>query len=440
LYILDTGNNRILRRSVDGAITTIAGTGIEGQTGDGGPAVQARISRPTAIAVKPDGSIYFLSDGQVRRISTDGNIDSPRAPPGITWLAFGFDGRLILSGAKLYREAADGLFYALRTGVGEFAADLAGAIYGRAFPLFRISPNCTFDQFVFPQGLISQSPQGLVSDPAGNLLLSADNSVWRIAAVAQPVTGSPSIYLDGVFNAASNLTVYVTVPPPCFKQCGPYAAGNDAIAGNEIVRITGSCMGPLEPLSSFYDGRLPTSLQGTQVLFDGEAAPLLSVQATEILAIVPIGVASKSNVTVAVANQGGKASVVLDSVTASPGVFVSSGTQANAINEDGTPNGAAHPAPVGSVVALFLTGAGLTIPPIDDGVPPGLPLPLLALPVTVKVGGAPADVAYAGSVLGYVGLAQVNIRVPAVAASNAVPIQVAIGGNSRNQAVTIAIQ
>src|SRR5207302_2038588 len=85
----------------------------------------------------------------------------------------------------------------------------------------------------------------------------------------------------------------------------------------------------------------------------------------------------------------------------------------------------------------LMTGAGLTNPPIDDGVPPGLPLPLLALPVTVEVGGAPADVAYAGSVLGFVGLAQVNIRVPAVAASNAVPVQVAIGGNSRNQAVTI---
>ena len=440
LYISDTGNHRILRRSVDGAITTIAGTGIEGQTGDGGPAVQARISRPTAIAVKPDGSIYFLSDGQVRRISTDGTIDSPQAPQGITWLAFGFDGRLILSGAKLYKEAAGGLFYALRNGVGEFAADLAGAIYDGAFQLDRISPNCNVAQVVFPQGLISQLQQGLVSDPAGNLLRSADNSVWRIAAVAPPATDSPSIYLDnpGVFNAASNLTAYVTVGAPCFKQCGPYAE-NDAIADNEIVRIKGGCMGPLEPLQSSFDGgRLPTSLQGTQVLFDGEAAPLLSVQATEILAIVPHDVASKSNVTVA--NQGVRASVVLGAVTAAPGVFVSSGTQADAINEDGSLNGADHPAPVGSVVSLFLTGAGLTNPPIDDGVPPGLPLPLLALPVTVKVGGAPADVAYAGSVLGFVGLAQVDIRVPAVAASNAVPVQVAIGGNSRNQAVTIAIQ
>jgi len=439
LYISDTGNHRILRRSVDGAITTIAGTGIEGQTGDGGPAVQARISRPTAIGVKPDGGIYFLSDGLMRRIGTDGIIDTPQAPQGIAWLAVGFDGRLILSGDKLYKEAADGLFYALRFGVGKFAPDLAGAIYAPAVPLLRVSPNCNVAQLAAPE-LTGQLPQGLAGDPAGNLLVSADNSVWRIAAIAPPATDSPAIYLDnpGIFNAASNLTAYVTVPPPCFKQCGPYAA-NDAIAGNEILRIAGGCMGPLDPLQALFDdGRLPTSLQGTQVLFNGEAAPLLSVQATEILAVVPHDVASSTTMTVV--NQGVKAYAYLSAVSAAPGVFVSSGTQAAAINEDGGLNGADHPAPVGSVVALYLTGAGLTDPPIDDGVPPGLPLPLLALPVTVKVGGSPAAIAYAGSVLGFVGLAQVNIVVPAVAASNAVPVQVAIGGNLRGQAVTIAIQ
>jgi uncharacterized protein (TIGR03437 family) len=167
---------------------------------------------------------------------------------------------------------------------------------------------------------------------------------------------------------------------------------------------------------------------------------LLSVQATEIFAIVPQDVASKVKVTVTVENQGAPASAVLNTAAAAPGIFVSSGTQAAAINEDGSLNRTDHPAPVGSVVSLFLTGAGLTDPPTDDGVPPDLPLPLLALPVTVQVGGADAEVVYAGSVFGWPGLAQVNIRIPAVAVSDAVPVQVAVGGNSRNQWVTIAIQ
>src|SRR6266403_3065136 len=243
----------------------------------------------------------------------------------------------------------------------------------------------------------------------------------------------------GVFNAASNLNALTNIPPACFKNCS--FPVNDSVTGNEILRITGGCMGSLEPAqASFAEGRLPTSLQGTRVLFDGEAAPLLSVQATEILAIAPQDVASKSRVTMTVENQGVPASAFLNAAAAAPGIFVSSGKQAAAINEDGSLNGTDQPAPVGSVVSLFLTGAGVTDPPTDDGMLPDQPLPQLSLPVTVQVGGSAAEVVYAGSVLGRPGVAQVNIRVPAVAVSDAVPVQVAIGGNSRNQPVTIAIQ
>ena len=443
LYISDTGRHRILRRSAAGAITTIAGTGVDGQTGDGGPAVQAQISGPTAIAVEPGGGIYFLTDGIVRRIRADGIIESPPAPQGIQWLTVGFDGRLILSGAKLYKEATDGSFYALRAGFGQIAADSTSAIYiyGPSSFLLRISPNCNVAS-ISSQVAISQLLQGLASDSAGNLYLSADDSVWRIAPVTPPAVDNPSIYLDdaGIFNAASNLTVTVQSCDPLGLHCYPYPV-NDSITGNEILRITGGCMGPLEPLNATFDGgRLPTALQGTQVLFDGETAPLVSVQATEILAIAPQDVASKSSVPVAVVNQGVQASAMLSASTAVPGVFVLSGTQAAAINEDGSINGADHPAPVGSIVSLFITGAGRTDPLIGDGVAPRLPLPQLALPVTVQVGGAAADVVYAGSAEGLAGLAQLNVRVPTVAASDSVSVQVAIGGISRDQAVTISVR
>jgi hypothetical protein len=258
LYISDTGNNRILRRSANGAITTIAGAGTAGQTGDGGPAVQAQISAPMAIAVKPDGSIYFVADyTKLRRIRGDGVIESPAAPEWITALVVGFDGRLILSGSKLYKEAASGEFYPLRTGVSRIATDPAGAIYS---PSLRVSPNCNVTPILYSQGLIGQFPQGLANDRVGSIYLSADNSVWRIAPIPPPDTDAPSIYLDnpGVFNAASNIAAFVH-GNPIFHQ--PTYAVNDSIAGNEILHITGGCMGPLEPAqASFVEGRLPTSL------------------------------------------------------------------------------------------------------------------------------------------------------------------------------------
>ena len=58
LYIADTDEDRI-RRVENGVITTVAGTGSAGFSGDGGPATQAKISRPQDVAVAADGGFYI---------------------------------------------------------------------------------------------------------------------------------------------------------------------------------------------------------------------------------------------------------------------------------------------------------------------------------------------------------------------------------------------
>lgn len=68
LYIADTGNARIRRvDAVTGIITTVAGTGIKGFGGDGGPALKAVLSVPSSVAVDPGGNIY-IADSQNSRI------------------------------------------------------------------------------------------------------------------------------------------------------------------------------------------------------------------------------------------------------------------------------------------------------------------------------------------------------------------------------------
>jgi sugar lactone lactonase YvrE len=78
LFIADTGNNRIRRVSPDGLITTIAGTGEMGFGGDGGPAVEARFAYPVAIAIDGQGNLYIadFNNHRIRKISTDGIITS----------------------------------------------------------------------------------------------------------------------------------------------------------------------------------------------------------------------------------------------------------------------------------------------------------------------------------------------------------------------------
>ena len=77
LYIADHRNSRI--RKVDattGVITTVAGTGRQGFGGDGGPATQAAISLPRDVALDADGSLY-IADGannRIRKVDPDGTI------------------------------------------------------------------------------------------------------------------------------------------------------------------------------------------------------------------------------------------------------------------------------------------------------------------------------------------------------------------------------
>ena len=70
IYISDGDNNRIRRVEVStGIITTVAGTGATTDSGDGGPAVNAGVSRPTGITVDAAGDIYFSSSwSRVRKV------------------------------------------------------------------------------------------------------------------------------------------------------------------------------------------------------------------------------------------------------------------------------------------------------------------------------------------------------------------------------------
>ena len=76
LLIADTGNDRIRRVAPDGTITTVAGDGIRGYGGDGGPATQAALNSPHNLAVLPDGGFLIADEGnnRVRRVWPNGTI------------------------------------------------------------------------------------------------------------------------------------------------------------------------------------------------------------------------------------------------------------------------------------------------------------------------------------------------------------------------------
>jgi len=76
IVIADTGNNRVRRIELDGTITTIAGTGVGDEGGDGGPATAADLHNPLGLAIDAQGNLFVADTGNacVRRIAVDGTI------------------------------------------------------------------------------------------------------------------------------------------------------------------------------------------------------------------------------------------------------------------------------------------------------------------------------------------------------------------------------
>jgi sugar lactone lactonase YvrE len=76
VYIADQSNHRVRKVTPDGTISTVAGTGIAGFSGDGGPAVNAQINNPVHIAVDSAGNLYITDyyNNRIRKVSANGTI------------------------------------------------------------------------------------------------------------------------------------------------------------------------------------------------------------------------------------------------------------------------------------------------------------------------------------------------------------------------------
>ncbi len=98
IYIADTSNHRIRKVDASGIITTFAGTGSAGFSGDGGPAVAAQIFNPSQLSFDAAGNLYFVDEGngRVRKIDISGVITTV-AGAGFAGTAIPADGVPALS-------------------------------------------------------------------------------------------------------------------------------------------------------------------------------------------------------------------------------------------------------------------------------------------------------------------------------------------------------
>ena len=178
LYIAELGN-RVRRVSADGTITTVAGTGRRGYSGDGGPAINAMLNQPNGLAVDGSGNLYIADlDNHVRRVSAAGIITTVAGAGGS---GYSGDGGPAITAQLNYPAAV--------------AADGFGNLYIADYDNHRIRK-------VSPGGIISSvagggtggdggpaikarlaNPSAVAVDGSGNLYI-ADAGSWRIRKVS----------------------------------------------------------------------------------------------------------------------------------------------------------------------------------------------------------------------------------------------------------------
>jgi NHL repeat len=76
ILIADTDNDRVRLVTPGGTISTIAGTGAHGYSGDGGPATAADLEEPFGVAPFPGGAFLIVSGNRVRKVGADGTIST----------------------------------------------------------------------------------------------------------------------------------------------------------------------------------------------------------------------------------------------------------------------------------------------------------------------------------------------------------------------------
>jgi uncharacterized protein (TIGR03437 family) len=411
LYIAEWPDSRIRKVTPSGTISTIAGNGTRGLSGDGGPATDGQLNLPWGVAVDVTGTVYVADNqnSRLRKVSPDGTITT------------------MAGGAN-----SGGLNLGTPAGI---ALDSAGNLFGSGG--WKISAGGKLSALTFynEAGVqVFASGIGITVDAKGNLFLVGGDQVRKLEPMTSPVS------IDAVTNAASAM------------------AG--AIAPGEMIVIYAAGFGPQE-LTMFQAGNsgVATTLAGTRVFVNGTAAPVVYTSASQICAIVPYDVSDAPvipypggsgppgarSVAVIVEYQGQRSSPYVPTLAASsPGVFTlaSNGRgPAVAYNEDGSLNSVASPAHPGEVITFYATGEGQTSPPGVDGQLGVATPPQPVAAVSVTIGGKSAAVHSAGGVPGQVaGLMRVQAVVPeGIASSGSPPLVLTVGDASSQTGVTVAL-
>jgi sugar lactone lactonase YvrE len=371
IYIVDRENNRIRKVAPDGTISTVAGTGVAGNSGDEALAVKATLNAPTSVTTDAQGNLYIADTGnhRIRIVSPSGTM-LPFPSAGLSSPVYAVpDGK---GNVFVSDSADDAIIEAMPDGVVTtvlanlksprgMTFDSAGNLYfteagGPHVKRLGVAGDVT----LIGEG-VWNIPRGVAVDGAGNIYV-ADTGLQQVlrvghagAITAIAGTGTAGFSGDGrsapsaelnfpwdVAVGSAGMLYIADLENNRVRSLTPETAANlEPILVVSAVNAASLQPGPLAPgmlLDLVGTGLASSDVSQTQVLFGSISAPILSLTRTGLLVRVPPELEGQQSVNVQILNQGNLLAQIPASVAdAAPALYVDASGNLIADNQDGTP-------------------------------------------------------------------------------------------------------
>ena len=259
--------------AVDGAITTIAGTGTPGFTGDGGPAVSATLRNPLGLSVDGSGNVYVVDSGnnRIRRIQPNGLIETVAGGGVIP-----YEGVPALQ-AAVYDSQGVGVDHEGNLFFGDFQHRTVRRIgpNGVVTTVAGIPDAASPEDNGSPLETYLGPPIGIVFDLQGNLLFVDPN--FSTGVIRLVTTGA-----DGRVDGSLDEQILIVAGQLRFREESDHGAADGGPARNAVFDalrwLTLDSNGTLYVVDAF-DNRIRKIVPGSDGIFSGNVDETISTVA-----------------------------------------------------------------------------------------------------------------------------------------------------------------